>query len=203
MTATGKHETTGRKAGALGALTLAAAILALAAAGIWHWQASLTQPGSLHPPTERIRHDPEALARGLDAFAARHESPNHHEMFTTTELGDIQPWLAHLDNIAAHQGWYIPSKGQNTRNLIIPGGDLQELRAARDNPYGWLEAYRPPEDARAKPLAPGRYPAYVRFRVEQNVPVWSIPLIIGSVLTAAAGIYTGALAAMNLARKGD
>ena len=116
------------------------------------------------------------------------------------ETGDIQPWLAHLDNAAAHRGWYTPSMGRVSRNLIIPGAALEDLEAAKSDPYGWIHTNHPTPGSEAKPLELGNYPAYVRVRAEQRVPWWHVGLIIGSIITAAGGLFMGALAIIDLAK---
>ena len=67
------------------------------------------------------------------------------------ETGDIQPWLARLDNVAAHRGWYTPSRGRVSRNLIIPSAALEDLKAAKSDPYGWIHTNHPAPGSEAKP----------------------------------------------------
>lgn len=185
------------KAANWAALIVALAILAPAGLGIWYWQDYMLSDGDLTRPNQTVRHDPEQLAPGLDAYAARNHSPNHHRIVTRVKVGDIQPWLAHLDNIAAHRGWYTTFHGRISRNLILPGGHIEALWDAKREPYAWLERNRPPPDAEAKPLELGKYPAYVTLRVEQHTPVWSIFLIIGCLMAIVLGLLIGACVFMN------
>ena len=201
MSATAQADKPHRTNGAsLLALALAAALMALAGLGIWHFERTLNWNG-LDWPTQTVRHEPEALAAGLDAYAARNRSPNHHHILIKANGGDIDRWLAHLDNIAAHKGWYTTSKGRISRNLIVPGREVSLLWDAKDDPYRWLEEHRPPPNAQAKPLALGQYPGYVHFRVEQKVPVSSALLFIGSVITAATGLFIAILNVKNTRKK--
>ena len=144
-------------------------IIALAGLGIWYWQDIMRDEGVLQRPTQTVRHNPENLGAGLDAYAARNRSPNQHKIIVTVKIGDISDWLLHFDNVAAHKGWYTPSEGRYGRKLILPGGQVNALWDAKDNPYGWLKSNQPPPGAEAKPLELGNYPAYVTLLVHQNV----------------------------------
>lgn len=140
MTTPGHERTAGyretpRKAGNIWALTLAATLPILGGLGIRYWSDTFDQ-GELNQPTQQVRHDPEDLAPGLDAYAGRHRSPNHHRILVQVKMGDILPWLEHLDNVSAHQGWYTTSKARTSRNLILPGGQVNDLWNAKDAPTG-------------------------------------------------------------------
>lgn len=197
MTTTGQETeqkpapyTVSRAAAISAGLFAAAVLITLAALGVQHSEEGFKQQEINWPNTE-IRQDPESLAAGLEAYAARHGSPNHHTFVTRVNMGETYKWIAHLDNISAHKGWYITSEGRISRNIIVPGGDLPDLRAARADPYRWLRANQPPENAQPKAPDLGNYPAYVHFRVERNVPVKSTLLIIASILTGALGLFIG------------
>ena len=175
------------------ALMVAALIGALSGAGIWYAAGTFDQ-GVLSWPALTVRHDPEDLAPGLKAYAARHGSPNHHGIVVKVKSGDIKPWASHFDNVAAHQGWYTTGRDSNSRNLIVPGGDLNILWDAKARPYRWLEEHRPPPGAKAQPLELGNYPAYVTFHVWQKTPVHSVLILVGCavMIVLAVGIVLNA-----------
>ena len=72
-------------------IIVAAILLVAAGLGIWYWDRTTFDQGELPWPEEKLRHDPEELAPGLTAYAARHESPNHHRILIEVVTGDIYP----------------------------------------------------------------------------------------------------------------
>ena len=93
--------------------------------------------------------------------------------------------------MAAHQGWYIPAKREIGGDLIVPGGQANELWDARRNPYGWLERNKPPPGATPKPLDLGRYPAYVKITVNQPIGTWKHVQLLGIIIIIFTGVLTG------------
>lgn len=133
----------------------------------------------MEAPGEMALFGEDDLGRVEGLVAAGRLGGERLELETAVQGGDRGAWTLAFYNAAAARGWYAYGIDRSGLSVLVPAGDVDEVRRAAGSPYAWLEG----EDSgggRASVLGLGSGPVHVDLSVgDLGLLEWTLSMLGG------------------------